>query len=163
MRLDEETLHNARKIDFNNTNGQIETRTSSLRNLSNYPNGKKEISFKDWYKKRYKTEPPHFLDQEFNKSKFDIDEYLKSVLGKEPYVNNAKRRWRFLNAFSRLVYEKKSLNFDAVIRWFAKNCEVMKPRTIKEGYIEFLETLGIIEWNENSKIVNWKGETFKFD
>lgn len=126
-------------------------------------NGKKEISFRDWYKKRYRTEPPSFIDQEFNKNNLDIDEYLRSVLGREPYVNNAKRRWRFLNAFSRLVYEKKALNFVEIVRWFAKNCECMKLRTIKEGYIEFLETLGVIGWNENSKIVKWRGETFKDD
>lgn len=125
--------------------------------------GKKEISFRNWYKKRYKTEPPSFVDQEFNKNNLDIDEYLRTVLGREPYVNNAKRRWRFLKSFAKLVYEKKVLNFGEIVRWFAKNGECMKPRTIKEGYIEYLETLGIIEWNENSKLVKWKGETFKDD
>ena len=116
-------------------------------------NGKPPLSFRDWYKERYKTEPPSFIDQEFNKNNIEINEYLKSVLGREPYVNNAKRRWRFLLSFSKFVYEKKEVNFVTVIRWFARNCEVMKPRTIKEGYIEFLEPLGVIEWNENTKIV----------
>ncbi len=125
--------------------------------------GKPFLSFGDWYKKRYKTEPPSFVDQEFNKNNLDINEYLKSVLGREPIVNNAKRRWRFLTSFCKFVYENKEINFVTVIRWFARNCEVMKPRTIKEGYIEFLETLGVIEWNENTKLVKWNGETTQFD
>lgn len=106
---------------------------------------------------------PEFLRQLEKENSFDINEYLKNVLGREPYVNNAKRRWRFLSAFSKFVHEKQQVNFDTVIRWFARNCEVMKPRTIKEGYIEFLETLGVIEWNENIKIVTWKGEVPEFD
>jgi hypothetical protein len=125
--------------------------------------GKPRLAFKHWYKKRFETEPPHFVDALFSENEVDVDQYLRSVLGREPYVNNAKRRWRFLWSFSRFVYEKKALNFVTVVRWFARNGEVMKPRTIKESYIEYLETLGVIEWNENTKIVKWKGEVPEFD
>ena len=109
------------------------------------------------------SKKPEFLKQLENKEKFDITEYLKSVLGREPYVNNAKRRWRFLTSFCKFVYEKKQVNFVTVIRWFARNCEVMKPRTIKESYIDYLETLGVIQWNENTKMVNWRGVVPEFD
>ena len=88
---------------------------------------------------------------------------MKTVLGREPYVNNAKRRWRFLLSFSKFVYEKREVNFGTVIRWFARNGEVMKPRTIKESYIEYLETLGVITWNENTKMLKWKGDVLKLD
>jgi len=108
-------------------------------------------------KRENSSKKPEFLKQ-LEQDKFDINEYLKSVLGREPYVNNAKRRWRFLISFCKFVYENKKVNFVTVIRWFARNCEVMKRRTIKESYIEYLEMLGVIEWNENSKMVIWKGD-----
>ena len=53
------------------------------------------------------SERPEFLKQ-LEQDEFDINEYLKSVLGREPYVHNAKRRWRFLVSFSRFIYEKKN-------------------------------------------------------
>ena len=116
-------------------------------------------------KKRQKqsSKRPEFLKQLEKENNFDIAEYLRNVLGREPYVNNAKRRWRFLSSFSKFVYEKKEVNFVTVVQWFARNGEVMKPRTIKESYIEYLETLGVIEWNENSKVVKWKGVVPSFD
>ena len=106
---------------------------------------------------------PEFLKQLEKEDRFDINEYLKTIFGREPYVNNAKRRWRFLFSFSKFIYEKKEVNFVTVVRWFARYCEVMKPRTLKESYIEYLETLGVIGWNENTKMIEWKGETFKDD
>ena len=114
-------------------------------------------------KSKKDPEKPDFLKQLEKNKKFDADEYLRQVLGREPYVNNAKRRWRFLWSFSKFVYKRQEINFITVVRWFAKNGEVMKPRTIKESYIEYLETIGIIEWNENTKIVKWKGETLNLD
>ena len=60
------------------------------------------------------------------------------------------------------VYEKQEINYRAVLQWFARYCEVMKPRTLKEGYIEYLETLGVIGWNENTKMIEWKGEVPSF-
>lgn len=114
-------------------------------------------------KQRKATKKPEFLKNIEQKEDFDVDEYLKSVLGREPYVNNAKRRWRFLIAFCRFVYEKREVTYITMIRWFARYCEVMKPRTIKESYIEYLETLGIICWNENTKMIEWKGESFEHD
>lgn len=144
------------------TNTEIETEYKKF-NEQRRKDGKKEISFKNWYKRRYRTEPPHFVDKLFSKDTLDVGEYLQSVLGREPYVNNAKRRWRFLWSFSKFVFEKKEVNFVTVVRWFARNGEVMKPRTIKESYIEYLETLGVIEWNENTKIVKWRGEVPEFD
>ena len=125
--------------------------------------GKKALKFEKWYKQAFKTEPPSFVTAEFNKKDLDINEYLTGVLGREPYVTNSKRRWRFLNSFARLVHEKKSLNFVTIVRWFARNCECMKPRTIKEAYVEFLETLGVLGWDENGKTVTWKGDTFEDD
>jgi len=125
--------------------------------------GKPPLSFEEWYKKRFNTEPPHFIDQLYKENNVNPDQYLKKVLGDEPYVNNAKRRWRFLWTFCKFVFEKKEVNFVTVVRWFARNGEVMKPRTIKESYIEYLETLGIVEWNENLKLVKWKGEVPEFD
>ena len=113
-------------------------------------------------KHRKNIETPSFL-KDSNRNSLDIIEYLKNKLGKEPMGNYAKRRWRFLNSFAKLVYEKKVLAFDEIVRWFAKNCECMKPRTIKEGYIEYFETLGILDWDENGKRVKWKGETFEDD
>ena len=106
---------------------------------------------------------PEFLKQLEKENKFNINEYLESIFGRQPYVNNSKRRWRFLISFSKFVYDKKEVDFVTVVRWFALNGEVMLPRTIKESYINYLETLGIIEWNENTKLVKWKGETFKDD
>ena len=109
------------------------------------------------------SKQPEFLKQLEKDKKFDINEYLRSVLGREPHVNNSKRRWRILWAFSKLVYEKQEVSFDYVIKWFAVYGEVMKPRTVKESYIDYLEILGIIEWNENTKIVKWKGDTLDLD
>lgn len=114
--------------------------------------------FRDWYKKTYETEPPEFFDQLFDEKNFNVNQYLENVIGKEPYVNNAKRRWRFLWSFCVFIHSKKEVNFVTIVRWFARNGEVMKPRTIKESYIEYLETLGIVEWNENTKLLSWKGE-----
>jgi hypothetical protein len=114
-------------------------------------------------KEQKQLEKPEFLKKFEKENNFDIDTYLRETLGREPYVNNAKRRWRFLWSFSKFVFQRKEINFITVVRWFAKNAEVMKPRTIKESYIEYLETLGIIEWNENTKIVNWKGEEPNLD
>ena len=110
-----------------------------------------------------KLEKPEFLKQLEKENKFDVVEYLKGVLGREPSVNNAKRRWRFLFSFSLFLFQRKEVTFITVVRWFAKYGEVMKPRTIKENYIDYLETLGVIEWNENNKIVKWKGEGTAFD
>ena len=102
-------------------------------------------------KKQKSSSKPEFVKELEKEGNFDIDDYLKSVLGREPIVNNAKRRWRFLWAFSKFVYSRKEISFVTVVRWFAKYGEVMKPRTIKESYIEYLEMIGILEWNENSK------------
>ena len=110
-------------------------------------------------KQEKSSKQPEFLKQ-LKKQNIDIDEYFRNIFGREPYVNNSKRRWRFLLSFSKFVYEKQEINFETVIRWFARNGEVMKPRTIKESYIEYLETLGVIEWNENTKLVKWKGQVF---
>lgn len=124
--------------------------------------GKKELTFREWYKLKFKTEPPSFVKDPKQKGT-DINEYLKNILGKEPMGNYAKRRWRFLISFAKLAHEKKALTFDDVVRWFAKNCECMKPRTIKEAYVEYLATLGILDWNENGKTVKRKGETLEDD
>ena len=105
---------------------------------------------------------PEFLKY-VNQSNFDINEYLKNKLGKEPMGNYAKRRWRFLISIVKFIHEKKIVNFDDLVRWVAKNCECMKVRTIKEAYVEYLAILGILEWDENTKMVKWKGETFKND
>ena len=110
-----------------------------------------------------KQEKPEFLKKLEKENKFDINDYLRETLGREPYVNNAKRRWRFLLSFTKFVYKRKEISFITVVRWFAKNGEVMKPRTIKESYIEYLETLGIVDWNENTKILTWKGEVLNLD
>jgi hypothetical protein len=144
------------------TNTELETQFKEF-NEKRREQGKQPLTFGDWYKKRYKTEPPHFVDQEIRKNNLDIDEYLRNNLGREPYVNNAKRRWRFLISFSKFVYEKQEINFNTVIKWFAVNGEVMKPRTIKESYLDYLETLGVIIWNENTKMVKWRGEEVRFD
>ena len=110
-----------------------------------------------------KQEKPEFLKQLEKENSFDIVEYLKGVFGREPHVKNSKRRWRFLVAFSNFVYQRKKVNFLTVVRWFGRYAEVMNFRTVKENYIDYLETLGVIEWNENSKTVKWKGEVTKLD
>jgi hypothetical protein len=113
-------------------------------------------------KQKRSPKKPEFLKL-LDQNSLDIIEYLKSKLGKEPMGNYAKRRWRFLISFAKLVYEKKVLTFDNVVRWFAPNGECMKPRTIKEAYVEYLATLGILDWNENGKMVKWKGEACEDD
>jgi len=110
--------------------------------------------------KQKKSPKPEFLKQ-LEQNKFNIDEYLKDKLGREPYVNNSKRRWRFLIAIAKFIYEKKIVRFEELVRWIAKNCECMKIRTLKEGYLEYLAILGIADWNESAKLVKWKGETFE--
>lgn len=114
-------------------------------------------------KQKQSTEKLEFLKQLEKENNFDIDNYLREVLCREPYVNNAKRRWRFIISFTKFVYKQKEVDFITVVRWFARNGEVMNCRTIKENYIEYLELLGIIEWNENTKIVKWKGEGLNLD
>jgi hypothetical protein len=113
-------------------------------------------------KQKRSPKKPEFLKL-LDQNSLDINEYLKSKLGKEPMGNYAKRRWRFLISFAKLVHEKKALTFNDIVRWFAKNCECMKPRTIKEAYVEYLATLSILDWNENGKMVKWKGEKFEDD
>ena len=71
--------------------------------------------------KQDKSKTPEFLKQLEKENKFDINEYLRSVFGREPYVNNAKRRWRFLISFSKFVYQRKEVDFVTTVRWFARN------------------------------------------
>lgn len=140
--------------------------------------GKQSISWDDWYVKKYGTIPDFLrgaeeLPPEFeDRPPFRVNEdsepeatrelikYLVEKLGKAPMVSGARRRWNFLTVISKHICEAKEEDFDSLVRWIAKNCECMKVRTIKEDYVEYLALLGILEWNENSKKVKWKGEEF---
>jgi hypothetical protein len=92
------------------------------------------------------------------KTNLEIMEYLKSKIGPQPTVSGARRRWSFLKAISEHIYHEKSEDFNSLVRWMAHSCECMKPRTVREDYVEYLALLGVLDWNLNSQTVTWKGE-----
>lgn len=88
----------------------------------------------------------------------ELMEYLKSKLGPPPTVSGARRRWNYLKAIAEHIHYKKTEDFNSFVRWMAHSCECMKPRTVREDYIEYLALLGVLDWNANSQTVTWKGE-----
>ena len=105
--------------------------------------------------KKHNQDMPSFLRAD--KETEDITEYLLEKLGKEPMATRAKRRWRILFSITRSIHEKGMVCFTGLVRWVAENCECVKIRTIREEYVEYLAILDVIEWNENTEIITWKG------
>ncbi len=85
-----------------------------------------------------------------------IKQYLNERLGPEPVVAGSRRRWDFLQRCAFYIYSEKEVSFVYIVKWFAKNGECLKVRTILEDYIQYLNTLGIVEFNVGTKTVRWK-------
>lgn len=93
-----------------------------------------------------------------NISRMELMEFLKDKLGPPPTVSGARRRWNYLKAIAEHIHAKEAEDFNSLVRWMAHSCECMKPRTIREDYVEYLALLGVLDWNPNSQTITWKGE-----
>jgi hypothetical protein len=121
---------------------------------------KPELSIGDWYKQKSGKDLPDFLKPMEGLSEEKVQEYLLGILGKEPMASGARRRWRFLKSLAKYIAEVQEVTFQDLAVWVARNLETMKFRTLKEDYIEYLAVLGVVEWDESTKLVKWVGRGF---
>ena len=120
--------------------------------------GKTPLPFKDWYKERYGSEPPNFIQEQYGKPSIDdssITDYILSKIGAEPDAWGSKRRWRFLMLIALFLSEQKEIGLNQFFVWTTANCQCIKMRTLRDDYLDTLDRIGLIDFDlKTGKIKN---------